>query len=258
MNRWWGSKSDSQQQASQRDQRAARRTISQLNLNPLSDEDEDNFEDCNTSINNTSIFANLDGQADSDSEEDSQVPEAIMPLTPAELAAQKALPFEDSDYPDHEDAWQKEIKIKFDKDVRYWFNTVEGQMKKFGINSQWSKKDAIVTLLPENVTEECKPILRLSQEDAGTHVYRDLKKEILSLFGPKDEDSYAEAKSLTLTGRPSALGKRLIHILCPGPKPFDGCHCAKFVYGMWLEKMSPQIKTAIARMKFNQTTYKRL
>merc|ERR1711994_675687 len=98
-----------------------------------------------------------------------------MPLTAAELAAQKALPVADASFPDDEDAWKKEIKIKYDKDVKYWFNAVEGQMKKFGINTQWSKKDAILPLLPENIIDECKPILRLTQEEAGDHVYRDLK-----------------------------------------------------------------------------------
>ena len=86
MNRWWGSKSDSDQQASQREQRAnerdrrsARQVIDNLDLR-LS---EDEFEDCNTSIQNVSIF-NLDGADDGDLDESS----ASTMSTAAAIAAQ--------------------------------------------------------------------------------------------------------------------------------------------------------------------------
>ena len=129
-------------------------------------------------------------------------------------------------------------------------------MKKFGINLQWSKKDAILPLLPEHVIEECKPILRLSEADAGTQIYKDLKTEIIALYGQKDEHAYKQAASLRLTGRPSALGKQLIHKLCPGAKPFETCHCAKIVFGMWHAQLSTPIRVGLAGLKFNKDTYK--
>ena len=55
MHRWWGSKDDSNRQSADRDRRAARRTINSLNL-VLSDNDEEIYEECNTSVGNTSIF----------------------------------------------------------------------------------------------------------------------------------------------------------------------------------------------------------
>ena len=256
MHRWWGSSADSEKQNSERDQRAARRVIKSLDLNPnpLSD---DEFVECNTSINNKSIF-NVDGADDAESEnslylsEDDEIPV----MDAAAIAAQKALPFEDASYPDDDEAWKKELKLKFDKsDVKYWFNSVENQMRKYGINSQWSKKDAITLVLPEDVVEECKPILRLDQTEAGEHIYRDLKKEILKLYSPKDEDAYLQAAALKLDGKPSALGKKLIHKLCPGAKPFENCHCARIVYGMWVSKLSPAIKVQITDIKFDKDTY---
>ena len=49
----------------------------------------------------------------------------------AELARQRALPFEDADFENHADSWEKELKIKFQHhDVEYWFNKTEAQMKK--------------------------------------------------------------------------------------------------------------------------------
>ena len=176
MNRWWGSSNDSAKQASERDRRAAKRFIN--TLPDLSDSEEENFNDCETSINNKSIYQ-LDGDADSESDTNSNADMVdAAAAAAAELARQRALPVSQSDFQDDPEAWKKEIKLKFDQtDVQYWFNSVESLMKKYGINQQWSKKDAIVALLPDDVVEELKPILRLSQEDAGPTIYKDLKEE---------------------------------------------------------------------------------
>ena len=137
MNRWWGSQSDSIAQSADRDSRAARRTIArQQTIN--SDSDENDFADCNTSFNRS---LNLDGEP---GESADLTMNANEQAARAALAAEKAKPVEDADYADDEDAWKKEVKLKFDQsDVKYWFNSVESTMKKYGINSQWSKKDAI-------------------------------------------------------------------------------------------------------------------
>ena len=251
MFRWPGSKADSDKQSSERDQRAARRTISSLNLNPLSEDEE--YQDCDTSFNNSNIFT-VDGAADQISDEEDN-----MSLSPAELAAEKAKPVDIANFPDDPEAWKKELKLKFDaNDVKYWFNLVEGQMKKFGINLQWSKKDAILPLLPEEIIEECKPILRLEESEAGAHIYKDLKEEIKTLYGPRDEDAYKKAIALRLTGKPSALGKKLIHLICPGPVPFDGCHCAKIVFGMWDAQLTVPIRSKLAGRSFTKETYKEM
>ena len=84
MNRWWGSKDESEKQAGDRAQRAARRTINNLQL-ALSDDDE--YTECNTSFNNSSLF-NLDGAGDIDSE-DSENETEIMPLTAAESRSKR-------------------------------------------------------------------------------------------------------------------------------------------------------------------------
>ena len=250
MNRWPGSRSDSDRQASERSSRAARRTLSRLDIPETgSDSGEDNFDDCETSFHH-----NLDGEGgDLDDSMDAAQRAA------AELARQRSLPVEDADFENDPDSWKKEVKAKFDQhDVTFWFNTVESQLKKHGINRQWDKKDAIVAILPENIVEECKPILRLSQQDAGTHIYKTLKSEIIQLFGERDEDAFKKALALKLTGRPSALGKKLTHIICPGVKPFDGCHCARMVYGFWESNLTPPIKTKIAGKRFNKDTYQEL
>ena len=179
MHRWTGSSEDSLKQAADRSARAARRTISSFPTLVLSDSDED-FADCETSLINASI-----GQVDGNESEADEMVDAAQAAA-AELARQRALPVDQADFENDSESWKKEIKIKFNRqEIEYWFNSVETEMKKFGINQQWDKKNAILALLPEDVSEELMPLLRLSQQDAGATIYKDVKTEILSLFGPR-------------------------------------------------------------------------
>ena len=147
MFRWRGDQQQSDSQSADRQQRAARRTIKKLDLE-LVLSDEEPFLDANTSL---STNLNLDGEPADEST--SSETSAIMPDNNPVL-------FEDANADDDAEAWKKDLKIQWNQhDVKYWFNSVEAQMKKFGINKQWSKKDAIVPLLPPEVVEECMPIL---------------------------------------------------------------------------------------------------
>ena len=117
MNWWPGNKQDSERQASDRNSRAARRTLAALPQVVLSSDDELPYEDCDTSL----LFA-TDGT--NDPADDS------MPLdAAAELARQKALPVEEANFENDPDSWKKELKVKFDpSDVKYSFNTIESQL----------------------------------------------------------------------------------------------------------------------------------
>ena len=84
MFRWTGTKSDSEQQATERDRRSARRTIANLPSLLLSDDSEDNFDDCNDTLG-----LQLDGENDSTLSDDEMA---------AELARQKALPVEEANF----------------------------------------------------------------------------------------------------------------------------------------------------------------
>ena len=252
MNRWFGSSQDSDRQASERNRRAARRTIASLQ-NIASDSD-DEFGDANQSLSNL----NLDGEPGDDP--DMADAEQRRLAAEAELTRQRGLAVEDADFQNDPDSWKKEIRVKFDQnDVKYFFNTVESQMRKHGINRQWDKKDALVETLPDHIIEECKPILRLTKDEAGDQVYKDLKNEILGLYGPKDEDAFKQAIALKIgSGSPSAFGKKLIHYICPGAKPFNNCHCARIVFGFWQAQLSPPIKSSFAGQVFNKDTYQNI
>ena len=251
MQRWFGTQADSDRQTADRNSRAARRTIAQQPTIP-SDSSGDEYNDCDTSL----IFG-VDGADDVD---DSSAEMAVTAQqAAAELARQRALPIEDSDFDNDPASWEKELKLKFDAhDVEYWFNQTESQMKKYGINRQWDKKDAIIPMLPAEIVEEVKPLLRLTQADAGEHIYKDVKTEILQLYGSRDEDTFKKAIALRMTGKPSAFGKKLLHIICPGTKPLVSCHCARIVYGFWEAQLSAPIKTVLTGQKFTAQTYQEL
>ena len=125
MNRWLGTPEDSSKQASERSQRAARRTIAAL-PSIASDSDEADFQDCDTSFQ----LPNVDGNDDLDN------------MDAAELARQRALPFAESDYANDPDFWKKELKMKFDKnDVKYWFNYTPNQDRNFRQHRSWVERN---------------------------------------------------------------------------------------------------------------------
>ena len=143
MNRWFGTSDDSSRQSSERDRRAARRTInSQLSLRLSPSGSEDEFNECETSFHHNNVSLNLDGQTDYESDSGSTTSNMdAAQAAAAELARQKALPFEDSDYDNDVDSWKKEIKLKFDpQDAVYWFNSVESQLKKTASTDSGTKR----------------------------------------------------------------------------------------------------------------------
>ena len=108
MNRWWGDKATSDKQAADRSSRAADRNSRQARevlaaQQVLSSDDDADYHDPDTSVH----LPDLDGN-DSDGSDSSSVMDA------QEVARQRALPVEDADFPSHEDAWKKELKIKFE------------------------------------------------------------------------------------------------------------------------------------------------
>ena len=117
MNRWWGSKDDSDRQAGERASRAARRVIA--DQVQVKSDSEDDFQDCDTS----GLLLNVDGN-DDDLDDTPVVPEQPADTMPA-------TPFDMEDKENDAEAWKKELKLKFNRhDVNYWFNQTESDLKK--------------------------------------------------------------------------------------------------------------------------------
>merc|ERR1711951_302057 len=116
------------------------------------------------------------------------------------------------------------------------------------IRSQWLKRQVLSSKLEPVVKAEVKDLLIKKKSEAGNNIYKVLKYRLLELFGPKQEDAYEEAVGLVLTGKPSALAKRLVVLLCDSKKPLQGCCCAKVVSALWKKQLPAVVRAAIAGM----------
>ena len=143
------------------------------------------------------------------------------------------------------------------EDLDFWFSELEGQLEMIEIKAQWTKRMALQRLLPVEVKEEVKTLLRLSKTQAGTDIYFKIKQELLDLFGKKPEDDYNRAKNRKLgSGKPSQLGKKLIDDLCHQEKKLDKCCCPKIVWAMFQEQLPITVRNHISDMTFSKDTYK--
>ena len=149
MHRWWGGAADSDKQAGERNQRAARRVIADQ-IKIQSDSEDENYEDCDLSH---SFIANLDGN-DSGSEDN-------MPEAPVIVL------FEDENGTDDDDYYKKLNTLRnrnFNlKEVDFWFTSFETSLKHIGVKSQWSKREVLHSLLPDEVQSDVKNILKKIQ-----------------------------------------------------------------------------------------------
>ena len=171
MHRWWGNSADSSAQASQRDQRAARRIIASLDLPLSNSDDEDEYKECDLSTS----FLNLDGQDDADTSSNSSTSAATMP----------AVKFQDENADDDEDYYKKLSTVKnrvFNRnEVEFYFTSLEASLKHIGVKNQWSKREILHNLLPEDIQTQVKHILKKDQDTAGTHPYKTLKLELIKI-----------------------------------------------------------------------------
>ena len=149
------------------------------------------------------------------------------------------------------------LKSEFDhKDPKFWFANFERTIKHFGVKSQVTKKEALINQLTKAATDECKNLIALDEDEAGDTPYLDLKNELMKLYGPRPEDSYAKAASRVLVGKPSTLAKQLINDLCECGKTIECKCCAKTIFGMWVKNLPTYICAHISDDIFTAETYK--
>ena len=157
--------------------------------------------------------------------------------------------FETEDAADETGAWGQvnNLKLEFDRsDVEFWFNQFQMHLATAGIKKQWSKRLLLHKMLPQDVVEEVKDLLRKDQASAGASCYKDLKERILKLYGKKPEDRYQLAKALTMTGKPSQLAKALINTVCPAHPYLNGCCAEGQISGMWRDQLPDQVRIRVA------------
>ena len=128
-------------------------------------------------------------------------------------------------------------------------------MRHATVHSQWTKREILQTLLPENVRDEVRYLLRLPEDKAGATPYKDIKSAVIELFGPKPQDAIDKALTRVLTTRPSALGKQLIDDICKCSPQLKSQCCADIVFGLFRRQMPTAVRNALARETFNHKNY---
>ena len=158
--------------------------------------------------------------------------------------------FEDVDTADAPEVVAKlaSVKVPWNSDVEYFFFKLENQMELINITSQWYKRVVLANNLREDIEVEVKDILKKTKTNAPPKVYKVLKHKIISLFGEKEEDAFERAAQLELTGKPSALAKKIVDIMCQCDPPLVDCCGAKTVSALWRRKLPQQVKSRIAGM----------
>ena len=169
--------------------------------------------------------------------------------------------FEDENGQDEERALMNAIEylkdFHFDmSDLDFVFGRVEIKMKSVGVKKNYTKFEVLSSIIPRNVQNEVKHILRKKETELGTDSYKKLKKEIYKIFGPKDESHFNRAMSRVLTGLPSQLARQLVGDLCPDE--LVGCHCSRFIVGLWKKQLPANVRSGIAGMKFNAENFENI
>ena len=106
---------------------------------------------------------------------------------------------EDKEDGDKANEHARHIKVEFaQNDVKFWFSQLEDEMEMAGIGKQWLKKSVLQRNLPLKQKEDVKAYLSLQKENAGPHIYLDIKNELIRIYAAKPCDSYRKALTRTM------------------------------------------------------------
>ena len=176
-----------------------------------------------------------------------------------EVMAGDPVIFEDENGVDSADAFEKACKnlqgyAWNPEDLDFYFNQVEIKMQRVGLKKQFSKLQALSTILPQQVTDQVKPILRKKENEfPNNDGYKIIKTKILRIFGTSENKAFERAMSRVLSDKPSTLAREIVNDMCP--HELDGCCCSKWVYGAWVRHLPTSVRQGIAGMPFNADNF---
>ena len=138
-----------------------------------------------------------------------------------------------------------------DNDVAFFFSKAEIKMSAVGVKKQYTKFQVLSTVLPKKVEDQLKPMLVKTETDFPLKdAYKQLKSEILRIFGPKPERAVERALSRVLVDTPSHLARDLVNDICKTQLKNCQC-CPAIVSTLWKRQLSSQVRAGIAHCKFN-------
>ena len=167
--------------------------------------------------------------------------------------------FVDENGTDGADALNKAItalkNFSYDpNDLKFTFGQMEIKMKAAGVKKQFTKLQTLTTVLPKEVIDEIKPLLRKDEtEFENNDSYKQAKVRIMEIFGQSDEEPFERAMGRVLTGKPSQLARAIVNDVCD--RELNGCCCHKWVGGQWKRNLPTDVKQHIADMPFTADNF---
>ena len=153
------------------------------------------------------------------------------------------------------EACQSLTKLEWDNnDVKWFFNRAETRMKMAGVKKNYTKFQILSEIIPKLVQDEVKPLLQMGEDEFPNHDgYKQLKKEIFRIFGPKPEEAAARALNRVLVGQPSSLARALTSDLCK--RQLDCPCCPSTIAYLWKRQLSSAVRAGIAHAEFNKQNF---
>ena len=168
--------------------------------------------------------------------------------------------FEDENGVDTDKAMQEACRnlanSKFSpNDLKFYFNQVEAKMAAVGVKKQYTKFQILATIIPPEVQDETKELLSMMESEFDQNdAYKQLKTEIISIFGPKPEEAMDRALSRVLTGKPSTLARQLVSDICT--RKLECVDCPRIVLSLWKRQLPGAVRAGIAHCQFTKQTFK--
>ena len=139
-----------------------------------------------------------------------------------------------------------QIKIKWSAErPEFFFTQLETELQIFSILKQFTKRQALIRCLPEEVAIEFMHLIGLQEDKCGDKPYKVLKTALLKAYGPRPGDAFQRALNRVMVSKPSVLLKLLVSDICDNNN-LQGCCCAKTVWGLFQNKIPHYLKNGLA------------
>ena len=140
-------------------------------------------------------------------------------------------------------------------EIRFFFNQLDIKMAASGVKKQFTKFQALSTILPKEVQDEVKELLSMqATEFENNDAYKQLKDEISRIFGPEPEEANDRALNRVLVGKPSTLARALVNDICR--KKLDCECCPAVILNLWKRHLPENVKAGIAYCQLTKDSFK--
>ena len=186
-------------------------------------------------------------------------PEPPPPAAAAVGHRPRMVNFEDENGVDEAGALREAIKnlerLQWeDNDINFFFNQAEIKMTAVGAKKQYTKLQALSTILPQKVINEIKKFLRKKEDEFPQNdSYKQVKTEIIRIFGPKPEVAIDRALGRTLIGLPSSLARGIAEDVCQND--LDCRCCPAVIMALWKRHLPENVRAGISHYTLNKDNF---